>query len=149
MPAELIPAARDLIASSALGHVVTLNPDGSPQVSCVWVGFDDVTGNGHPDEICFASLSEYQKIKNLRRDPRVTVSIESGEAPNQWGLIPYLVLHGTARITEGGGPAVLQRFAHTYLGPDAVFPPMDEPPGGFVVRIAIDKVGGVGPWTGS
>lgn len=146
MPVELIPEARALISSSALGHVVTLNADGSPQVSCVWVGFDDVTGNGTPDEICFASLGDYQKIKNLRRDPRLSISIETSDGPNEWGLIPYLVLQGTARVTEGGGPAVLQRFAETYIGPGKKFPPMDEPPGGYVVRMTVEKIGGVGAW---
>ncbi len=146
MTADLNDDARALISSAALAHVVTLNKDGSPQVSCVWVGFDTVTDEGTPDEICFASMGEYQKIKNLRRDPRVTISIETADAPNDWGLIPYLVVHGTARITDGHGAALLQHLAHTYLGPDRKYPPMDEPPEGFVVRITPTKVGGVGNW---
>jgi PPOX class probable F420-dependent enzyme len=146
VPIELNAEARELIRSKALGHVVTLNPDGSPQVSCVWVGFDEVTGRGQPDEVCFASLGDYQKIKNLRRDPRVAVSIETAGPPNEWGLVPYLVLHGAAQVTEGGGPAVLQQFAETYLGPGTKFPAMDDPPEGYVVRITVDRVGGVGTW---
>ena len=145
--AALNDAARALISSANLAHVVTLNKDGSPQVSCVWVGFDTVTDAGIPDEICFASLGEYQKIKNLRRDPRITVSIETGEEPNEYGLIPYLVINGTARITEGHGPAMLQHLAHTYLGPDTTYPPMPDPPEGFVVRITPTKVSGVGNWS--
>jgi hypothetical protein len=55
-------------------------------------------------------------------------------------------VHGTARIEEGGGPELLQRLAHTYLGADVKFPPMDDPPPGVVVRITPERLGGVGPW---
>lgn len=137
------PAARELIGSDALAHLVTINPDGSPQVTCVWVDFDEE----HPDDLVFASLDDRQKLKNIRRDPRVTLSIEHNGGPNEWGLVPYLVIGGTARITEGGGPALLQRLAHTYLGPDKVFPPMPDPPEGYIVHITASKIGGVGDWT--
>ena len=62
------------------------------------------------------------------------------------GLREYLVVNGTARITEGGGPELLQHLAHTYLGPDVKFPPMPDPPPGVVVRIAPERFRGVGPW---
>jgi hypothetical protein len=61
-------------------------------------------------------------------------------------LDEYLVVHGRARITDGGAPELLQRLAAVYLGPDVTFPPMDNPPAGVVTRIAVDRVGGVGPW---
>jgi PPOX class probable F420-dependent enzyme len=135
----LIPdAARALIESEALGHLVTLEPDGRPQVSCVWVGLED-------GDIVFASLVERRKLDNIRRDPRVSLSIES-TAINPIGLREYLVVHGTARIEEGGGPELLQRLAHTYIGPDAKFPPMPDPPPGVVVHIVPERLGGVGPW---
>jgi PPOX class probable F420-dependent enzyme len=135
----LIPEpARDLIESEALAHLVTLEPDGRPQVSCVWVGLED-------GDIVFASLGERRKLDNIRRDPRVVLSIE-GTGMNPLGLREYLVVHGTARIVEGGGPELLQRLAHTYLGPDTKFPPMDDPPPGVVVHIVPERLGGVGPW---
>jgi hypothetical protein len=56
------------------------------------------------------------------------------------------VLDGTARITEGGAPELLQRLARTYLGPDVVFPAMPDPPPGFVVRIQVTRVRGIGSW---
>ena len=62
------------------------------------------------------------------------------------GLKQYLVVHGRARIVEGGAPELLQRLARTYLGPDVRFPPMDDPPPGFVLRTTVERVGGVGPW---
>jgi PPOX class probable F420-dependent enzyme len=130
--------ARALVESSALAHLVTLEPDGRPQISCVWVGMDG-------DEIVFASLGPRRKLDNIARDPRVALSIEGTES-NAMGLKQYLVVHGTARMEEGGGPELLQRLAHTYLGADVKFPPMDDPPPGVVVRIAPERLGGVGPW---
>ena len=62
------------------------------------------------------------------------------------GLKQYLVVHGQARIVEGGAPELLQRLARVYLGPDVRFPPMDDPPPGFVLRTTVERVGGVGPW---
>jgi PPOX class probable F420-dependent enzyme len=136
---ELPEAARKLIESSALGHLVTLNADGSPQVSCVWVGLDG-------DELVSGHLSNrQQKIRNVRRDPRVVVSLE-GTAIHPPGLKEYLVVHGRARLEPGGAAELLQRLAHVYLGPDVKFPPMDDPPPGHVMRITPTRLGGVGPW---
>jgi PPOX class probable F420-dependent enzyme len=130
--------ARTLVESSALAHLVTLEPDGRPQISCVWVGMDG-------GDIVFASLGPRRKLDNIARDPRVSLSIE-GTKTNAMGLREYLVVHGSARIDEGGGPELLQRLAHTYLGADVKFPPMDEPPPGVVVHITPERLGGVGPW---
>jgi hypothetical protein len=58
-----------------------------------------------------------------------------------------LVLHGTARITEGGAAQLLHDLAQTYVGPGTVFPPMPNPPAGFVSHFTVDRVGGSGPWT--
>ena len=131
-------AARELLESDAVAHVVTLNEDGSPQVTAAWVGVED-------DEIVLATISDQRKLRNLRRDPRVAISVPSKRV-NDWGLLEYLVVYGTARVTEGGAPETLQRLAHTYLGPDVVFPPMPNPPSGFVTRITPERFGGVGPW---
>ena len=135
---EIPDEARAILESDALAHLVTINPDGSPQVSCVWVGLED-------GELAFASLGPRRKLDNIRRDPRVTLSLE-GSTVSALGLKEYLVVYGRARIEPGGGPELLQRLAHTYLGPDVKFPPADEPPPGVVVHISIDRLGGVGPW---
>ena len=138
---RLSPAARALIESDALAHLVTLNADGSPQVTCVWIGLDG-------DEIVSGHLREQQKVRNVRRDPRVSLSIEGTEIQPP-GLKQYLVVHGRARIEPGSAPELLQRLARVYLHPDVKFPPMDDPPPGFVLRIEVERVGGVGPWTES
>ena len=130
--------ARELVTSGAYGHLVTLDADGTPHVTLAWF---DVDGNG----LAFGSLFDQRKLKNLRRDPRAVVSFESASV-NEHGLRPYLVVHGTATVTTGGAPELLQRLAHRYLGPDVTFPPMPDPPDGYVVRIAVDSVTGVGPW---
>jgi PPOX class probable F420-dependent enzyme len=136
---ELHPAARALLESGQLAHLVTVGAAGAPQVTCVWVGLEG-------DEVVSAHLSGGQaKLRNVRADPRVVLSVESPER-NDAGLQRYLVVHGTARIEEGGAPALLQRLARVYIGPDAVFPAMDDPPPGHVLRIAVERVGGVGPW---
>lgn len=140
MPVELPPAARELLESDALAHLVTLSADGAPQVSCVWVGLEG-------DEIVSGHLSDkQQKLRNVRRDPRVSLSIEGTEIQPP-GLKQYLVVHGQARIEPGGAPELLQRLARVYLGPDVEFPAMDDPPPGFVIRIAVERLGGVGPWS--
>ena len=138
--AGLPESARKLVESDALAHLVTLNPDGSPQVTCVWVGLEG-------DELVSGHLREQQKLRNIARDPRVSLSIE-GRNTNPVGLREYLVVHGRARIEEGGAPEVLQRLARVYLGPDVTFPPMPDAPPGYVMRIAVDRVGGIGPWAG-
>ncbi len=135
---DLHDAAIELLDSDALAHVVTLASDGSPQVSCVWVGV-------RADAIVFASMFENAKIRNLRRDPRISLSLATGDVDER-GLEHYLVVHGRAELVEGGAPALLQDLAHTYLGPDVIFPAMPDPPEGTIVRITPDRVTGVGPW---
>ena len=135
-----IPAtARELIESGPIAHVTTLNSDGSPDMSLAWVGLEE-------DEIVIGTLGDQRKLKNVRRDPRVALSIHTDEI-NEFGLNRYLVLQGTARVTQGGAPELLQRLAHTYLGPEVKFPPMPDPPPGFVTRVTVEKIKGVGPWS--
>ena len=131
-------SARVLLESNALSHLVTINPDGSPQVNIVWVGLEG-------DEIVAAHLHKQQKVRNILRDGRVTLSIETNNL-NPMGLMEYLVIYGQARIEEGGAPELLQKLAHVYLGPDVKFPPMPDPPAGYITRITVERIAGVGPW---
>ena len=136
----LTPSAREVLESDALAHLVTLNRDGSAQVTCVWVGLEG-------DEIVSGHLATgQQKLRNIEREPRVALSLETPRI-NDFGLKEYLVVHGRARIEAGGAPELLQRLARTYLGPDVTFPPMPDPPPGHVVRITPERLGGIGPWT--
>jgi PPOX class probable F420-dependent enzyme len=130
--------ARELLESDAVAHVVTIDEDGGPQVTAAWVGIEG-------DEIVLATLPDQRKLRNLRRDPRIALSVPS-TTTNEWGLLEYLAVYGTAQVTEGGAAEVLQRLAYTYIGPDVVFPNMPDPPPGFVTRITPQRIGGVGPW---
>ncbi len=132
--------AKRLLLSDALAHVATIDEDGKPHVTCAWVGVQD-------DRIVLATLVDQRKLKNLRRDPRVTLSIQGAEV-NDWGLREYLVVYGQAEITEGGGPELLQELAHTYLGPDVKFPAFDDPPDGYITHVTVERLAGVGPWAG-
>ncbi len=133
----LSQAVRSLVAAGPLAHVVTLAADGSPQVSLAWLGIEG-------DELVIGTLFDQPKLRNLRRDPRIALSFATG-GRSPIGLDDYLVLHGHARVTEGGAAEVLARLAKTYIGPDVVFPPMPDPPPGFVIRITVDRVAGIGP----
>ena len=133
------PEARAVIESNALAHVVTLDPDGTPQVTLAWAGLEG-------DQIVIATLPDQRKLRNLRRDPRVVLSFETDRV-NDFGLNEYLVVHGRAEVVPGGGPELLQRLAYVYLGPDVKFPPMPDPPPGFVTRITVERISGVGPWS--
>ena len=130
---------RALIEAGTLAHFVTLNRDGSPQVTLIWLGLDG-------DDLVAGHLDEHAKVKNVRRDPRVAISLETSRR-NSMGLIEYAVLYGEAHIEEGGAPELLRRLAKVYMGPGVKFPPMENPPAGFVTRIRVIKVAGVGPWT--
>lgn len=138
---EVNDAARDLIGTGADATLVTLNRDGSPQVSLVWVALQS-TPDG--DELVTAHLAEHRKVRNVRNDPRVAVTIVALDRVGQ-GQRPYLSVIGTARIVEGGAPELLERLNPVLGDPDSKFPPEGAPPG-FLTRIRIDKVGGVGPW---
>jgi PPOX class probable F420-dependent enzyme len=135
----LIPdTAREVLESGRLAHFVTLEPNGTPQVSCVWVGVEG-------DEIVVACLPRNRKVQNIERDPRVALSVATGRMGAS-GLEEYLVVQGRGRVVAGGAPALLQRLARVYIGPDARFPRTPNPPPGFVIRIEPRRFSGNGPW---
>lgn len=138
---NLNAAARELIGKGADATLVTVNPDGSPQVSLVWVALQS-TPDG--DELVTAHLSEHKKVRNVRKDPRVAVTIMSLQGSGQ-GMRPYLSIKGTARIVAGGAPELLKELNPILGDPNMKFPPDGAPPG-VLTRIRIDKVGGIGPW---
>ncbi len=132
----LTTAARGIIESGRLAHFTTIAKDGRPHTTIVWVGLD---GN----DIVVGKLQSDQKLANIKRDPRVSLSIEADGS--QWGMQHHLVIEGTARVVEGGAPALLRRLAQLYVGPGTNFPPMPNPPEGFVIRVTPNRVRGLGP----
>ena len=131
---------KDLIESGRDAPLVTMNKDGSPHVTIVWIGLEN-------DEIVCAHLPRNQKVRNIERDSRVVISLEAS-TKSDLGLTEYAVIYGEARITQGGAPQLLQKLAEVYIGPGVKFPPMDNPPSGYITRVKVTRIEGVGPWTG-
>ena len=129
---------RDVLTSGRVAHLTTINSDGSPQVSVVWIGLVE-------DEIAIGHLMGGRKVQNVLRDSRVALTVEADGA-NPIGMANYLIVYGTARVVEGGAPELLQRLAEVYVGPGVRFPPIDNPPAGHVIVINPDRFAGSGPF---
>jgi PPOX class probable F420-dependent enzyme len=129
---------RQALTAGHLAHLVTLNKDGSPHVSIVWVGLDG-------DEIVSGHLKLHKKLKNIQRNARVALSMVTGGKTN--GLDNYLVINGLARVTEGGAPQLLNQLAQIYIAPGTTFAPSGSPQG-FIARITPKSIHGIGPWSG-
>ena len=135
---EVGTQADALLGSDAVAHVWTTNPDGTPQVSVVWV-------IAQGDEIAFGTDTSSQKAKNLRRDNRIVLSIEDTER-NERGFQRHLVARGRARIHPGPDPELMDRLAKKYLGLHRHPLAMRDSPTSVVVRVKIERISGVGPW---
>jgi PPOX class probable F420-dependent enzyme len=128
---------RDLISSGPLAHLTTLNRDGSPQVSAIWLGLDG-------DDLVSGHMAHYAKIRNMERDPRVVLAFDAPRVPGQF-LQEHAVLHARAEVeTSEETWDLLDRLTKVYLGPDVTFPAERGP--GFTVRYKVRRIGGVGPW---
>ena len=128
---------RDLITSGPMAHLTTINADGSPQVSVIWIGLDG-------DDVVSGHLSRYQKVRNIERDPRVVLSFDAPQAPGVF-LNPYAVLHARASVEPSEHAwDLLNRLVKVYMSPDAEFPAPKGP--GYIVRYAVERITGVGPW---
>ena len=133
LPSEL----RDLIESGPMTHLSTINPDGSPQVTVIWIGLDG-------DEPVSGHMGWWTKLRNIERDPRVALSFDAPRDRDAF-MNPYAVLraHATIEPTEQAWD-LLNRLTKVYTSPDAEFPAPRGP--GYIVRYSIERIGGVGPW---
>jgi PPOX class probable F420-dependent enzyme len=138
--ASLSPELRALIEAGPMAHVTTLNADGSPQVSVVWVGLDG-------EDLVTGHLHHGVKLRNLERDPRAVVSMDAPREPGVF-LNPSAVVYASATV-EPSDQAwdLLDRLAKVYVGPDTTFPVPRR--AGYVIRYRVERVGGVGPWVPS
>lgn len=137
-PVTLTPEVRDVIESGRRAHFTTIAKNGRPHTTIVWVGLDG-------DDVVIGKLTSDQKVANIKRDERVSLSIEA--EGSQWGMQHHVIIEGRARVEEGGAPALLQALSRRYVGPGAVFPPMPNPPEGFVIHVTPTRVRGLGPWS--
>jgi PPOX class probable F420-dependent enzyme len=136
LPSEL----RELIESGPLAHLSTINADGSPQVTVIWIGLDG-------DDVLSGHMGRYLKVRNVERDPRVVLSFEAPRDSKAF-LNPYAVLRARATVEPGEAAwDLLNRLAKVYLSPGAEFPAAKAP--GYLVRYSVEHVGGVGPWAPS
>lgn len=127
-------SVRTVLRDRAYAHVVTRNRDGSPQVTMVWV---DVDG----DYIVFNTDERRLKARNLRRDPRIVLSIQNPQEPQQ-----YILAYGTvAEITGEGAEAHMDALSPQYLevSPYPYHRSDDER---VLVKVAVDRLLGRGPW---
>jgi len=125
-----IPATySDLVTTKlALAHLATLNPDGSPQVTPVWIDFDGTN-------ILVNTARGRVKARNVAREPRVALSITDPDNSYR-----YLGIQGrVVELTERGGDAHIDKMAKKYLGKDT-YPFRTPGEVRLIVKIAPEKV---------
>ena len=107
MSATLSEGVKKLFREPNYGHMATLMPDGSPQVSPVWV---DVDGN----RILVNTAEGRVKPRNIRRDARVAISIHNQDNPYSAAFVRGRVVE----ITHEGADELIDKLAKKYLGQD-------------------------------
>ena len=132
MAIALPQSVQRILQDKAYGHVITYNAAGQPQVTMVWM---DVEG----DEVLFNTAEGRLKPKNLRRDPRIIVSVQDRNDPQS-----YMVLQGTASVTEPGADQHIDKLAKRFLGVDK-YPFRRPGEKRLIVRVKVERIGGYGP----
>ncbi|MEU1122534.1 PPOX class F420-dependent oxidoreductase [Streptomyces sp. NPDC005899] len=133
MTAGLSDDLRKLIDDTPVfATVATVQPDGSPQLSVVWLARDG-------DDLLFSTTVGRRKEKNLRADPRITVMINPPNAP-----YTYAEIRGTAALTTQGGQELIDALSRKYTGQEyADFNPSSKDDAArVVVRVTARKVVG-------
>jgi PPOX class probable F420-dependent enzyme len=128
MPLTLPEPVQALINGRNFATVATLDPDGGPQTSVVWIGLDD-------GDLVFSATEDRRKVRNLRRDPRISISITDAENPYR-----HTQLRGTVTITPDPGKALPKMLSHKYLAQDP--PPEDADVQRVIVRLKTEKIAG-------
>ncbi|MFD5557552.1 PPOX class F420-dependent oxidoreductase [Streptomyces sp. NPDC127068] len=104
MSTQLSDDLKALLDGPVFITVATVQPDGSPQLSPVWVKRDG-------DDVLFSTTIGRRKEQNLRRDPRITVLLQPFDAP-----YTYAEIRGTAELTTEGGPELIDELSVKYTG---------------------------------
>lgn len=79
-----------------MAHLTTINADGSPQVTVIWIGLDG-------DDLVSGHMSWHTKLRNIERDPRVVLSFDALRAPGVF-LNHYAVLRAQAKVQPSDDP---------------------------------------------
>jgi PPOX class probable F420-dependent enzyme len=132
MSVTLPETAKKVLEDKAYGHVITFGKDGRPQITMVWMDVD----NGKPS---FNTAEGRVKPRNLRRDPRIIVSVQNRQDPQS-----FITVEGTATLTHDGADAQIDKLAKRFLGHDTY--PFRQP-GEQRVKVQIDvaRIGGLAP----
>ncbi|MEU6808985.1 PPOX class F420-dependent oxidoreductase [Streptomyces sp. NPDC046831] len=132
MPAALSDRLKDLLDTPVFVIVGTVQPDGRPQMSPVWVKRDG-------DQLLLSTTVDRRKKRNLDRDPRVGIVVVDPESPYD-----YAEIRGTAELTTEGGQELIDELSRKYTGKDyAEFNPASgQDAERVVVRITPEKVVG-------
>jgi PPOX class probable F420-dependent enzyme len=130
MPISLSEATLRLLDGRNYAVLATVNPDGSPQTSVVWVGRDG-------GDLLMSTVEGRVKHRNMQHDPRVSVTVIDSSDPEN-----YVELRGRASMTPDIGRRVDTQLSWKYDGQD----PGQDRPGAVrvVVRIVVEKVTGYG-----
>ena len=107
MPATLSPGVKKLFEEPNFGHIATLMPDGSPQVTPVWVELEG-------DRIVVNTAEGRVKPRNVRRDARVAISITNKDNNYQAAFIRGRVVE----VRQEGADEGIDRLAKKYMGQD-------------------------------
>lgn len=132
MSAALSDELKKVLDGPVFVTIATIQPDGSPQLSVVWVARDG-------DDLLISTTVGRRKEANLRRDPRITVLVNPADAP-----YTYAEVRGTATLTTEGGDELIDALSRKYTGKDyADFnPAAGQDAERVVVRVSARKVVG-------
>ncbi|OXM50002.1 PPOX class F420-dependent oxidoreductase [Amycolatopsis alba] len=128
MAVTLPEPVRELVDGKNFATVATLDADGGPQTSVIWVGIDD-------GDLVFSATEDRLKVRNLRRDPRASVSITDAADPYR-----HTQLRGTVTITPDPDKTLPKTLSHKYLGKD--YPPEGPEVERVIVRLRVDRIAG-------
>jgi len=118
--------AKALLDSPEFATVATVDPDGQPQLSVIWLGRDG-------DDVLFSTIKGRRKTLNLQRDPRATVLMFPKDDPYK-----YLEIRGTVTLTDDPSAAYIDEMSRKYLGKDYPWHKPEEER--IVVRVSPTKV---------
>ncbi|MFC3450718.1 PPOX class F420-dependent oxidoreductase [Amycolatopsis speibonae] len=128
MAVTLPEPVRELVDGKNFATVATLDADGGPQTSVIWVGLDE-------GDLVFSATEDRLKVRNLRRDPRASVSITDAENPYR-----HTQLRGTVTITPDPGKTLPKTLSHKYLGQDP--PPEGPEVERVIIRLRVERIAG-------
>ena len=129
-----VPAEHaDLCGAPHFAHIVTVNPDGSPQSSPIWIMPQLTAADGSVEAIRFSTGLRFRKSLNMQREPRVALSIHDLNNP-------YRVLEvvGVATLARREGWSDVDELSQTYLGTD--YPYKEGTGEGWSVTVEVERV---------